>query len=87
MTHPGPAIIGAALFGAATIAFPVTAAAQTILSITIPVQNTNPVRPTAPINNLQELSQAFAHCWAPPPVDTSRLRRPAKPVRPGAAAA
>jgi hypothetical protein len=73
VTHRRPGIIAAALFGAAAIASPVTAAAQgVILSIQIRAQNTNPERPTEPIDNLQELMQAFARCWSPPPVDTAR---------------
>jgi hypothetical protein len=61
------------VLGAAAVASPVTAAAQgMILSIEIRGQNANPVRPTAPINNLQELMQALARCWSPPPADTSR---------------
>jgi hypothetical protein len=55
------------------IASPVTATADDlILSIEIQTQNGNPARPTEPIDNLQDLSQAFAGCWSPPPVDTSR---------------
>jgi hypothetical protein len=55
------------------IASPVTATAEDlILSIEIQAQNDNPARPTEPIDNLQDLSQAFAGCWSPPPVDTSR---------------
>jgi hypothetical protein len=55
------------------IASPVTATADDlILSIEIQAQNGNPARPTEPIDNLQDLSQAFAGCWSPPPVDTSR---------------
>ncbi|MEN3375308.1 MAG: hypothetical protein V7604_663 [Hyphomicrobiales bacterium] len=73
MTRRRPGIIAAAVLGAAAIVLPGTAVAQgTILSIQIRGQNTNPIRPTAPINNLQELMQAFARCWSPPPVDTSR---------------
>jgi hypothetical protein len=73
MTRRIPGIVAAAVFGTATVAFPAAASAQdTILSITIRGQNGNPVRPTAPIDNLQDLMQAFAHCWSPPPVDTSR---------------
>ncbi len=73
MTRRIPGIIAAALLGAAAVAFPGTVFAQgTILSIEIRGQNGNPVRPTAPINNLQDLSQAFARCWSPPPVDTAR---------------
>jgi hypothetical protein len=68
-----PGIIAAALLGAAAVASPGTVLAQgTILSITIRGQNGDPVRPTAPIDNLQDLMQAFARCWSPPPVDTSR---------------
>jgi len=34
--------------------------------------NPEPKKPTAPVNNLRELSMALAACWSPPPVDTSR---------------
>jgi hypothetical protein len=73
VTRRRPGIIAAAVLGAAAIALPGTAVAQgMILSIEIRGQNGNPVRPTAPVNNLQDLMQAFARCWSPPPVDTSR---------------
>jgi hypothetical protein len=74
MTRRRPAIIAAALFGVAAVVSPVTATAEggLILAIEIRGQNTDPVRPTAPIDNLQELSQALARCWSPPPVDTAR---------------
>jgi hypothetical protein len=65
--------LAGAVFGAAALALPGAAFAQgTILSIEIRGQNGNPVSPTAPIDNLQDLMQAFARCWSPPPVDTSR---------------
>jgi hypothetical protein len=73
--HRIPGIIAAALLGAAAVAFPGAAAAQgqgMILHIEIRGQNNNPVRPTVPINNLQELMQALGRCWSPPPVDTAR---------------
>jgi hypothetical protein len=72
MTHRIPGIIAAAVFAAGALALPGPASAQTILSVEIRVQNTDPVRPTAPVDNLQDLMQAFARCWNPPPVDTSR---------------
>lgn len=66
-------IVVAAVFGAGAVACPVSVLAQgMILAIEIRDQNNNPVRPKAPINNLQELSQALAACWSPPPADTSR---------------
>ena len=50
-----------------------TALAQrTTLSILIRGTNANPARPTAPVNNLQELSAALAACWSPPPADRER---------------
>jgi hypothetical protein len=65
--------MAAALLGAAAVACPGTVLAQgTILQIEIRGQNNAPVRPTEPINTLQDLSQAFARCWSPPPVDTAR---------------
>lgn len=64
--------IAAAALGFLAGAFHSTARAQTGLSIEIRSQNNEPVRPTAPINNLQDLMQAFAGCWSPPPLDTSR---------------
>jgi len=74
VTRRRPGIIAAAVLGtAAAIVLPGIAVAQgMILSIEIRGQNGNPVRPTAPINNLQDLMQAFAGCWSPPPVDPSR---------------
>jgi hypothetical protein len=59
--------------GATFVGVPDRAFAQfTTLSIQIRVANPDPGRPTAPINNLQELMQALAGCWSPPPVDSSR---------------
>ena len=43
-----------------------------ILSIEIRYSNPRPVKPTAPINTLHELSAAFAGCWSPPPLDSER---------------
>ena len=43
-----------------------------ILQIEIRRTNSHPVRPTEPVNDLQELSAAFAGCWSPPPVDPQR---------------
>ena len=72
MTRRRPRILVAAALGATVIVLPGSAFAQTMLQIEIRGQNNDPIRPTEPINNLQELSQAFARCWSPPPVDTSR---------------
>ena len=47
-------------------------AQRTTLSILIRGTNANPARPTAPVNNLQELSAALAACWSPPPADRER---------------
>ena len=47
-------------------------AQSTILSIEIRRANSNPTRPKAPVNNLQELMAAFAGCWSPPPLDPAR---------------
>ena len=44
-------------------------AQRTTLQILIRGTNANPARPSAPVNNLLELSKAFAGCWSPPPVD------------------
>jgi hypothetical protein len=44
-------------------------AQRTTLAITIRGTNSNPTRPSAPVNNLLELSAALAGCWRPPPVD------------------
>jgi len=73
VTPRRPGIIAAALVGAAALTSPVSATAEDlILSIEIQAQNDNPARPIEPIDNLQDLSQALAGCWSPPPVDTSR---------------
>lgn len=32
-------------------------------------ENPRPVRPTAPINDLQGMSAALQRCWRPPPID------------------
>jgi len=42
------------------------------LTIEINRSNSNPHRPTAKINNLQEFMAALATCWNPPPADASR---------------
>ena len=47
-------------------------AQRTTLQILIRGTNANPARPASPVNNLQELSAAFATCWSPPPVDWER---------------
>ena len=49
-----------------------TLAQGTILQIEITRSNLNPVRPTAPVRTLQDLSAAFAGCWSPPPPDSER---------------
>jgi len=46
----------------------------TILLITTHVSNAEPKRPSAPIDNLKDLSRAFIGCWSPPPVDPNRPR-------------
>ena len=43
-----------------------------ILSIEIGRSNPQPVRPSAPVNNLQELMAAFVGCWSPPSLDQGR---------------
>ena len=40
-----------------------------VLFIEIGASNPNPVRPAAPVDNLQDLSAALATCWSPPPFD------------------
>jgi hypothetical protein len=57
----------ACLFGADA-----AVAQRTTLQILIRGTNANPVRPVSPVNNLQELSAAFAACWSPPPADRER---------------
>ena len=47
-------------------------AQRTTLQILIRGTNASPARPTSPVNNLQELSAAFAACWSPPPADRER---------------
>ena len=47
-------------------------AQRTTLQILIRGTNGNPTRPVSPVNNLQELSAAFAACWSPPPADRER---------------
>ena len=47
-------------------------AQATVLSIEIRRTNSNPTRPKAPVNNLQDLMAAFAGCWSPPPLDPAR---------------
>jgi hypothetical protein len=43
-----------------------------ILAITITHDNLRPVRPTAPVHTLHDLSAALAACWKPPPVERDR---------------
>jgi len=50
----------------------VALAQRTTLAIEIRGTNAKPARPTAPVNNLQELSAALAACWSPPPADRER---------------
>jgi hypothetical protein len=46
-----------------------TAVAQgMIVAIPFAGDNPEPRKPTAPINNLRELSAALARCWNPPPI-------------------
>jgi hypothetical protein len=59
---------GGAFFGIPQAAF---AQFQTLV-ITVRGNNTDPVRPTAPVDNLQDLMRALLGCWSPPPVDSSR---------------
>jgi hypothetical protein len=73
VTRWTPGTVAAAVLGTAAFMLPGTAPAQsTMLQIEIRGENNDPVRPTEPIDNLQDLSKAFARCWKPPPVDTSR---------------
>ncbi len=67
-----PAFIVAAVFAATAMVLPDSALAQTTLVIRIGSPNPAPVRPTAPINNLKELSWALARCWRPPRIDPER---------------
>jgi hypothetical protein len=72
--HRRPAIIAAALaFAACGVVFgiPQAALAQ-FLTLTMEIRRDNPapVRPTAPVNNLQDLMRALIGCWNPPPVDS-----------------
>ncbi len=43
-----------------------------ILSIEIRGTNSSPTRPSAPVNDLQQLMAAFVGCWSPPPLDAGR---------------
>ena len=43
-----------------------------ILSIEIGRSNPRPVRPSTPVNTLQDMMAAFAACWSPPPLDQGR---------------
>ena len=64
---------GAAAFVIAALALAScagTAAAQgMVLFIHIERANPNPVRPTAPVDNIRELADALRGCWNPPPAD------------------
>jgi hypothetical protein len=65
-------LVVAAALAAGIAAAPSAGLAQgswLILFIEIGGSNPNPVRPAAPVNTLQDLSSALAHCWNPPPVD------------------
>ena len=70
MRARGAARAVAALAG--LFAAEIALAQRTTLSILIRGTNANPARPTAPVNNLQELSAALAACWSPPPADRER---------------
>jgi len=70
MTRQCAARAGAAL--AYLFAADVALAQRTTLAIEIRGTNAKPARPTAPVNNLQELSAALAACWSPPPADRER---------------
>ena len=70
MTRQGAARAAAAL--ACLFAADAAVAQRTTLQILIRGTNANPARPTAPVNNLQELSAALAACWSPPPADRER---------------
>jgi hypothetical protein len=74
VTRRLPGIVAAAVLGTAVaVALSGTAVAQfTTLVIDIRRENPQPVRPTAPVNDLQDLMRAFRGCWNPPPVDSSR---------------
>ena len=50
----------------------VARAQGTLLLIEIRATNPQPIRPTGPVNDLQEFMAAWAGCWSPPPVDQSR---------------
>ena len=43
-----------------------------ILQMEIRNSNPRPVRPSAPINNLDDLMVAFVGCWSPPPLEGNR---------------
>ncbi len=43
-----------------------------ILGVEIGTSNPRPVRPSAPIDNLREMAQAWRGCWSPPPLDRGR---------------
>ena len=59
-----------AAFAAASLAASGAAFAQgMVLFIHIDHANPNPVRPTAPIDNIRELADALRRCWTPPPAD------------------
>jgi hypothetical protein len=70
MRARGAARAVAALAG--LFAAEIALAQRTTLAIEIRGTNANPARPTAPVNNLQELSAALAACWSPPPADRER---------------
>ena len=62
-----------AIFGIAWSAWVGSASAQ-FQGLTIPVyvSNREPKRPTAPIDNLQQLMRALHDCWTPPTLDPGR---------------
>ena len=42
------------------------------MQIDISRSNPRPVKPSAPVNTLQDMMAAFAECWSPPPLDRGR---------------
>jgi len=75
VTRRRPGIIAAALTLAACgalLGIPKVAFAQ-FLTLTMEIRRDNPapVRPTAPVNDLQDLMRALIGCWNPPPADSN----------------
>jgi hypothetical protein len=68
MTARAACVLAALALAGASVA----RAQGTLLLIEIRATNPQPVRPTGPVNDLQEFMAAWAGCWGPPPVDRSR---------------